>query len=250
MASQVRFTATKVPIGKKGKLTPDENGYFELCIGALNTFNSANEYYVYEGARDLFESSSPFMRRVKTGNLKSELGHPKWTSGMTEQDFIDRMFIIEEKNTCAHIADVWLDPNYGRSHPALGNPRLVAIMAKVKPAGPHGNVLLESLQNPLENVCFSIRALTADYMERGQKYRCLNTIFTFDCVTEPGIGTSNKWDSPALEELGGFLVTRKQIEHVAYSNSLCALESSRALAIESLEAFSPKYKNPPIYTKW
>ena len=257
MGSLIRFTATQIPFGKKGKLLPDENGYYELCIGGLNTFNSVNEYYLNEGSRDLFESSSPFMRRVRSGNLKSELGHPKMLPGMTENDFLNRIHRIEETNVCAHIADVWLDPNYGKKYPALGNPNLVGIMAKIKPSGPHGNVLLEGLQNPLENVCFSIRAFTEDYMQRGQRYRVLKTILTFDYVNECGISTSNKWQSPSLEnnilkleELGSMIVTRKKIENVITTNSLCALESSKALALETLKLFEFKDSKPPVYTKW
>jgi outer membrane protein assembly factor BamD len=54
--NSVRFACTSlVGTNKTGMLRKDADGYYEVVVGALNVFNSAGEYYVYEKARQLFE---------------------------------------------------------------------------------------------------------------------------------------------------------------------------------------------------
>lgn len=255
MADIIKFTSTALSgTGKKGILKPDENGYYELVIGGLNAFNSVGEYYTLEGAAQLFESSSPFMRRIRSGCLKGEVGHPKKLPGMTMDDYMRRIMSIEETNTCAHFSDIWLDTSYGRNNPDAKNQNLVAIVAKVKPAGAKGQALEDALNNPKEDVCFSIRALTKDYMHRGQTNRVLNTIFTFDWVTEPGIHIARKYKTPGLESLMDSFVSYRDIK--AAVESICddpiAIESSKQMAVETLNAFENAFKQPtqPLFTQW
>lgn len=251
MAGAVKFTATKLlGTGKRGILTPDADGYYEMIIGGLNTFNSVGEYYTLDGAKALFEQSSIFMRRIKNGCLKGEVDHPKRSNGMTDNDYISRILTIDGNNVCVHFKEIWLDENYGKKHPELKNSNLVAIMAKLKPAGPKGSALKASLDNADENVCFSIRALTKDYYQRGQVYRVLNQIVCFDMVTEPGISIANKWQAPALESLFDLSVTKTQLESIVEDRcSLVATEDSRQLAVESLKTFSSSVVVPK-FTSW
>lgn len=250
--SKVRFTETKLSAtGKKGILTPDADGYYELVIGGLNTFNSAGEYYTLEGAKQLFEESSIFMRRVRNGALLAELGHPSKLPGMSMDEYINRILKIDEGNVCCHIKEVWLDETYGKRYPKLNNPNLVAIVAKIKPYGPKGQHLKESLENPNQNTFFSIRALTNDFYQRGQTIRVLQQIVTFDgCVSESGIAIANKWDTPSLES-NDVTVTKAQIEKVLYqNNSFVATEDSKILMKECLKVFEPKQTPKPIYHSW
>ena len=71
MASNtIRFSCTSLQgTNKKGILTKDEHGYYSQPIGGLNVMNSAGMYYTYQGAKNLFEESSAFMRRVRRGAL-------------------------------------------------------------------------------------------------------------------------------------------------------------------------------------
>lgn len=253
MAS-IKFTSTKLTnSNKKGILTPDSEGYYEMVIGGLNTFNSANEYYLLNGAEELFKDSSVFMRRVKNGCLKGECGHPKRPEGMRDDAFMNRIFTIDERNVCCHFKEVWLDTNYGKNNPQLNNPNLVAIMAKIKPAGPMGPSLQASLDNPNENVCFSIRALTRDFYERGQTFRVLQQIVCFDHVVEPGISIANKWDSPGLEALQDIIINKKLIENILVSKQLVATESSKELATECLNIINQNnfsIAKLPLISKW
>ena len=253
----VKFSSTKLQNnGKKGVLPCDEDGYYTMAIGGLNAYNSAGQYYLLDGAKQLFESSSILMRRIQNGAVKAEVGHPKKLPGMTNDDFLNRILSIYEDNVCAHFKEIWLDDQFGKKNPEYKNPNLVAIMAKVKPSGPKGNTLKESFENLNENVCFSIRSLTRDFYEKGQYYRVLQNIITFDYVNEPGIAHANKWAAPALESqmcLESFdecNVTVDELRKIVEDHNLVATESSK-LAMDCLDSL--KVVNIPViplYHKW
>lgn len=208
--NSVKFECTRLSgTGKKGILKPDENGYYPLVVGALNVFNSAGQYYVYEQARELFEQSSQLMRRVQRGSLRGEYGHPKMVPGMSADQFANRVMSIYEENTCCHHKEIWLD--FDNVKDANGKP-VIAIMSKVCPAGPLGHVLEKSLNNPDENVCFSIRAFTDDYRDGGIYKRVLKTIVTWDYVTEPGLAVAEKYKAPTLESFQEMSLSRGAIE--------------------------------------
>lgn len=186
-----------VGTNKVGNLKPDEDGYYTLVVGGLNAFNSSGAFYPLAPAKALFDSSSSFMRRISGGNCKAECGHPKPLPGQSGRDFMQRVLQIEETRVAAHFRKIWLQEEGVRD--AQGRP-IVAIMAEVKPAGPMGPALKEALDNPHENVCFSIRSLTQDRMvPAGYLEKNIRQIICFDWVTEPGISAANKYSSPALE---------------------------------------------------
>lgn len=197
---EVRFACTVLSgMNKQGILRPDEFGYYTQPLGGLNVFNSAGDHYDYEGAKNLFESSSAFMRRVSTACLKSEEGHPVRQPGQTDESFIQRVMRIDENRVCAHISEIWLDFDNVRDKD--GN-KVIAIMGKVKPNDSNfGNALKGSYDNPKEDVCFSIRAFTTDRRIGGVTRRTLVDIITFDHVVEPGIAFARKYHSPSLETI-------------------------------------------------
>lgn len=249
----VRFTCTTlkggINKGKKGILKPNADGYYVMPIGGLNVWNSAGEYYVYEGAKQLFEQSSSFMRRVSSGCLKSEEGHPQPLPNQSMESFANRVMKIDEKNVCAHIASVYLDFNSVLD--ANGRP-IVAIMGEIKPAGPHGDALAESFQNPKEEICFSIRAFTNDNRVGGVNQRTLAEIVTFDRVTEPGIATSRKYHSPALESFVETRFTQEAMVKATTPMAGIAMESN-ILAPQSLfkmMGWSTDHMQDPSYLKW
>ena len=240
--SVIKFVATKLPSNKIGKITPDTNGYYPLQIGAMNVYNAAREYYIYQGAAEkLFNESSSFMRRVSNGCLKSEVGHPRYIPGMSEKDYIRRMIDIDEKNVCAHIKEVRLD---------FSNKNYIGIIGLVKPAGPKADALAGALENPDENVCFSVRGVTDDYIERGQTYRILRNIITWDWVNEPGIAPSTKWSSPALEDLVEIKLSKIRINSMIEDKSLIATESSNLILRETVSYFEDTKLVTPNWKNW
>lgn len=247
--SNIRFACTSLAgTDKKGVLTPDENGYYTMPIGGLDVFNSAGMFYTYKGAKELFEESSAFMRRVKRGALRGEVGHPKLVPGMSMDDYAQRIIVIDERNVCAHFAEIWLD--FDKFKDTNGKP-CVAIMAKVGPSGPHGPMLKKAFDNPNENVCFSIRSFTEDYWVKGVKFRDLRTIVTFDYVNEPGIHFAEKYKSPSLESIAETVITEGQIRRATERATLAFGQESAILSRDELfNAFGWTEKPAPGYMKW
>lgn len=245
----VRFTCTSLTnTNKVGVLPCDENGYRTMPIGGLNVINSAGQYYTAAGAKDLFESSSVFQRRVRRGVLRSEMGHPKRAPGQSMDEYMQRVLTIEESNVCAHIAEVYLD--FDNFNGADGP--IVAIMGKITPSGPHASMLDKSFNNPKENVCFSIRAFTSDYLNRGMTHRVLKNIITFDYVNEPGISIAEKYKAPTLESYEDTIVTENQLGRaLSDRESTAAMESISLSPQELFTSLGWNHKKiPPKYTNW
>lgn len=247
----VSFTCTSLQgTNKVGNLTKDADGYRSMVIGGLNIYNSQGQYYPYEGAKALFEDSGPFMRRIKRGSLRGEVGHPKQLPGQTVDDYIRRVLDIDPNNTCVHFKDIWLD--FNRLKDSQGR-QVVAIMAKLCPSGAKGDFLEKQLENSKENVCFSVRSFSKDYKYKGEYIRNIQQIITFDYVNEPGIAIAEKWASPALEEHGSSVFTRTQLERAVQPiHSGSANESARMNASELFTAFNwevpPELK--PAFARW
>lgn len=218
---------------KAGVLKPDEAGYYPLILGGLDVFNSAGAFYPLGPAKELFDSSSTLQRRIRSGNLRGEYGHPK-INGMNSREFMSRVLEIREENVCCHIREVTLlDGVKDRNGRAS-----VAIMGWVKPSGPMGNPLGESLENRHENVCFSIRSLTVDEYVRGVLTKTLKTVVTWDYVNEPGIAIANKYDAPTLEHLNELVVTPTMLAGIREQQRVCSgmgLESGSVISAAEIE---------------
>lgn len=249
--SAIRFTCTRLNgTGKAGILKPDADGYYDMVIGGLNILNSAGQYYVYEGAKALFEDSSQLMRRIKRGALRGELEHPKQLPGMSDDDYIQRIMTIDNRNTCVHFSEIYLD--FKNFKDERGTP-IIAIMGKLTPSGPHAPTLKLALENPKENACFSIRAFTKDTYAGGQYLRELKNIITFDYVNEPGIHIAEKYNSPCLESLVDKPMTQGQLERALTTKvSPIAQESFAMTPAELFHSFgwSLDTAKKPSYQGW
>lgn len=256
-SSVVRFTAVNLAaLNKKGMMKKDSNGYYEICLGALNVFNSAGDYYTLSGAEELFKDQAILMRRIKSGNLKAEEGHPKRKPGESVDDFVSRALRIEETNVCAHIAEVRLVQGYGKSLGIPGLEKAVGIIGLVKPSGPMGPPLKESFDNPMEEVNFSIRSTTKDYVERGQNYKVLTSVITWDHITEPGIKIATKFNTLSTESIIGdsfdMPITQRSLERFIEERDLTGIgmEDSSELAREILKTFKGPVFQPSLNRKW
>lgn len=235
---------------KVGELKCSDDGYYTMVLGALDFFNSAGQFYPNgASAQELFKASSSFMRRIASGALRGEYGHPRMQPGQSMRDFLCRCNDILEEKVSHHIRKVWID--YTSVKGPDGRP-CIAIMGEVKPSGPMGSALRESLQNPSENVCFSIRSFTRDVPTAGVIHKHLQQIVTWDYVNEPGISVATKWKNPTLESHDEVEVT---IGHLVAAQELgrangVSLESHGGLALEELidslrKSESVELKRPP-----
>lgn len=209
----INFTATVLAgTGKAGVLVPDPGDYYTMCIGALNIENSVGCRYVYQTAKSLFEADADLMRRLSTGNLKGEVGHPRRLPGMTDDQWFDRILDIDPTNVCVYWAEIGLDESYGRNNPQFGNSDMVGIMARFRPGGVRGEFLARDLADPSTNVCFSIRSFSDRYERMGRVFYDLKHITTWDYVNEPGLHVANKYDSPTLENLEQKKITLNMVK--------------------------------------
>ena len=220
---------------KVGTLKQLDNGYYRMIVGALNMFNSAGQFYTYEEAKTVFEESGALQRRVGRGALRGEYGHPR-QGNMTDQQFARRVMDIDEKSVACHHRKIELV--FDEQHDERGNP-VVAIYSEVSPNGPYGSFLAKQLENPDENVCFSIRAFTRDYTLMGVKNRALKTVVTFDYVNEPGMSIATKYKNPSLEGFGSSekLFTRGTMEQ-ALRNAAGAGIAQESTMLTASELFA------------
>jgi hypothetical protein len=205
--NSVVFACTSLTgVNKVGQLKQDENGYYPMVVGALNVFNSAGSFYTakQEVVDLLTNQSGSFQRRIQRGALRGELGHPKpppralsaAEQRLRDEEFVRRNLSIYEERTCCTHMKIWLDYDSVKDKEGKS---VISIMSLVKPSGELGHVLEKQLQNPHENVCFSIRSFTDNRVKFGIEERTLKEVITFDCVNEPGIAVAEKYFSPALE---------------------------------------------------
>lgn len=231
-----------VGTNKEGVITPDNNGYYRLCVGAFNIYSSANVWYGFEASKHLFDSSSSFIRRMSNGNLYSEEDHPQWPIGGKFEDYVARIKRIDPKNICAHIRDIEIVPG----ETGANGTQIMLIYASVRPDRERGSLLKAALDNPDQNVCFSIRALCDDQYVNGRIERTLTDIITFDWVVEPGISKANKYASPALEAHIDVSIPIDAVHNVIRMAKTHVGYGMESAEIEGLEAAVARYKNSSI----
>ena len=221
---------------KAGTLKCDADGYYKVVLGALDVFNSAGAYYPESSARHLFQQSASLMRRIASGNLRGEYGHPRKEPGMSMDDFVNRVRDIYEPNVCMHIRKVEVD--YVSFKNDRGQPMIV-ILGEVRPSGPMGPALKEQFENKHEDVCFSIRSLTHDEFSYGRVNKHLKLIVTWDYVNEPGLAIAHKWNAPGLEshvDANTKDLTVSLTEQIILPGQLLAMSRKRQASGASMES--------------
>lgn len=233
---QLASAVFKADPKREKALTPDENGYYTFLLGALNCYNSYGAYYVARNVIEIFNQSSELTRRIKNGQLRGELGHPKRTADMDLDAWLRRAVDIDPKHVCCHFSEIWLDTEFGKKHPEYKNPDMIAVYGKVKPAGVHGHVLQASIDNPKENVAFSVRSLTDDRWVRNRLEKTILSVITYDYVNEPGKALANKWDTPTMEERSPTILQSDKLIQVLKRNqdNSISTESSRSFVKETI----------------
>lgn len=179
-------------ITEPAQLEKDKDGYYRVMLGALNVFNSGGIYYVFEDSKKAFESSGIFMRKALSGKLFGERDHPPYEPGMSEAAWVDRNEWLEISNESHRIRSITLITTDEQCN---GFP-VVEIWGWVKPSGEHAAKLQAALDDPHQNVCFSLRAIVKERtLPNGQRHRMIDEMFTFDWVCEDGLAICNKYSS-------------------------------------------------------
>jgi len=208
---------------KKGVLKPDADGYYTVILGAYGAYNSANMFYDLATAVPFFQPGSPLTRMVEKGVLRGEYKHPEKENGCSDMQYIHRIRQIDADRVSHHIRNLRLEDG----HKDERNRPITVVIGEVRPSGPYGKVLKDALDNPHENVYFSVRSLTMDDMSRGVKYT--KEITTWDYVNEGGIYNANKYRSPSLESFHEVPLTPTMLWSLEEDE-----KSRRALGLESV----------------
>jgi hypothetical protein len=180
--------------GKQGILKKLDSGYVEIILGAFGTFGNGDWLYDTASAMKVFNSDPDFRRMLEAGRLKSEWGHPVRPPGLTDAEWFIRICTIYEPNVSSHIRRV--TPSFDTIVDAKGR-KVVAIIGEVKGSGPHSREFNESLENPHEDVNYSIRCFAEKNFSNSTKY--MKKIVNWDSVTDPGVPIANKYATPSME---------------------------------------------------
>lgn len=222
MADTIHYGCTAlIGTNKAGVLKPDADGRYDMILGALEYPNSVGDIYTLKSAQEFFKEGSALRRRIENGQLRAEMGHPKQVPGMDDKMYLERILTIEETNVCAHISDIYIDMSSVKD-PKTGK-TIITIRGKVKPSGPKGQYLKEMLDDPKQNIAFSVRSLTMNRMVGFRRHKDFTQIVTWDYVNEPGLAPANKYQVPTLESASFDI---KQIEEMCRTmNSNISMES-------------------------
>jgi hypothetical protein len=160
---------------------PDKDGFYTVCVGCLGVPTRGKVIYDPSGMlKALSDPQSRFNTCLREGYLAGEWGHPDCES----REDIKRLLKIDESKVSHYFGRIW----FGKEFTLPGKGIATPIMAKVKPYGPYGKYLEESLQDPCHNTSFSIRSLCLPM--RGEdpryEYRMPQIVVTFDAVHAPG----------------------------------------------------------------
>lgn len=245
MGTIVKYTANTLSgVNPVKELKFDTNGYYRCVLGGFNLSNHSGAYYpLLPEVKALFEKGGIVRRRLDAGLCRGEYGHPN-VSGLPLEQALQRLMKIEPTMVSHHIKSIELKD----SKDEYGKPIILAI-GEVKPTGPYGNYVKEQLDNPEENVAFSIRSITADKMIGNQMNKVVLDALTYDYVTEPGIKHATKFNSLSMEELltnaniselfPGIIFTENDINKAIQTTSRIGLEEEHSTLVMVKERLGP-----------
>ena len=191
MSANLQISAKIDPTIKTKALQKDDQGYYKVILGAVNTYNSAGEYYGDHYIEDLFGPNTYIGNMLAKGCLMGEVNHPQFVPGMNRFDYFMRNNRIDQLNASHLIKSIEIvDANKTEG----GRPKKY-IVGWVKPleSTKGGKILKELLDTPEANVCFSIRCVI-DPASPSSDMK-IKTVITFDWVDLPGIAEANKFDT-------------------------------------------------------
>ena len=196
------LTVTKLESNKalhddKKTIIKDENGYYKIALGAFNTYNASGIFYRLKDPSILLRDKTILNRRVTTGELRAEEEHPDFKH-MSREEIITRTIKLDLTRVCAHIKAVEF-VDLGRCEPGWEGHNIHIVYGWVLPSGPFGDSLAKSLENPDENVAFSVRSLVRQKTIGATIVRDVLDVSTWDHVYEPGIKIATQWFAAGIE---------------------------------------------------
>jgi len=185
---RINFTIETLIVRDGRKLQrprPNADGYYEdFPMAALGVSTRNNTYYdVDEFVKQITSPTTYFNKMLSDGTLYGEYGHPD-LRGMTHEQQLSRLSIPDEHRVSHHFRKV------GSGEKLESGGRLIT--ASIKPHGPFGPQLKESLDEPFINTAFSLRSITNDRQEGSLIRRKMCKLVTFDAVAAGGYSEASK----------------------------------------------------------
>jgi len=220
----------------------DEDGYYKILLGGFNTYNRSGIYYRIKDPNSLLENNTILRRRVTEGTLRSEEEHPVY-NGMNNNEIISRTIFLDSTRVCGHIKSV-IFVDTGRCEKGWDGYNITYVYGWVKPTGPFGNILKEQLDNPNENVAFSVRSLVKQKYIGTTLVRDVLDVSTWDHVFEGGIAKANQWAAAGIESIKDDIgicldgVCKNDIKKMISGNEHLSCEDGQCLlnVVDTIEA--------------
>ena len=181
-----------------GRIKPDENGIYKgLPMMILGETTQQQTYYEPTSLVDQIVNPNTHFNKIYTQQKAyGEWGHPNFY-GMSDRDTIQRLVDIDQRNVSHLFTGIYTDtpmPN--------GN---VVIRADVKPTGEKGAIFKESMDDPVINTAFSLRAFVDTKVRPdGVKEKITRKLCTWDSVGPSGYATTDKAHGLGLESFQDF----------------------------------------------
>jgi len=210
MSQVITLGNTILGPGKRGSLKPlvDPDGkvspYYRMPGGGFNIPNRHGiTYPMNDYLKECMGPDSDFERRIKDGQMFSELDHPKpyynlviggqiVRKEITELwEWVNRLKMIDMDNIAGHIRKIHWDTSKGMNGPVLWD-------VEICPFGDKKWFLEESLPNPDINTALSVRTVTAP-LKVGDTVRDVEYWSTVDVVPEQGVLRACKHLSAGME---------------------------------------------------
>lgn len=198
MPRNIQFRVESMfPKGRVGVIKPDEQGVYRgLPMMVFGEVTQQKTYYDPASIMDqITNPETSFNKVLKQGKKYGELGHPTFI-GLNQDEALTRLVTVDEKNHSHLFVGLYTD-----APSATGT---VVLRGDVKPAGPYGSVFKESLDDPVVNTAFSLRAyVSTDMRPDGVKFRTVRQLCTFDTVGASGYASTDKAHAIGLESFAG-----------------------------------------------
>jgi len=196
---------------KLGMIHPDADGYYQMPMGVLGVPTRNRTYYDVNDFVAQLTGADCFVRKMlEGGQLFGEYGHPD-TAPLNNEQTIARLLHIEEKFHSHHFKKIWSGEKLAEGG--------TVIYGLVKPSGPYGQYLQQSLDAPTINTAFSLRGITQSVPKNGLVWRNLKRLVTFDFVGAGGYEQASKRWSPCTETIitfpEGDIVTDVALERLS-----------------------------------
>lgn len=194
--ADVILESKKTNSGKSGMVV-DDNGYHKMVFGALNTYNTNGVFYRVDDINRLTGPKSIVGERISNGVLKAEVNHPDFT-GLSGNALLNKILTIDLNNVCAHIKGLeFIDTK--TYEPGWSGYPIYRVEGWVKPTGAKAEILKSALENPDENVPFSIRSAVIEKRIGATMVRNVLEISTWDFVFENGVKGATSWAASGIE---------------------------------------------------